>query len=251
MSTMSGPRATGEQPSLSADVLDEIDAASLEIRARVLDTLARERGKALTTDDVDHAVRTALPEVLSRLATFRFTQGSQRHRSQFVRRFVLASIIAVGLTVGVLIFTQEESATGLASSSVASILTAVAALVGAALGYYFGNEDLPQAELRSRAGTSLEAQLLQELRELEARAAVATQASQETATVSQLITLLVERGYWDTRAAQQFREALRTRNALVHRGTDGSVDPAQIDRAINAVRDLKHQLPAPQTQAPS
>jgi hypothetical protein len=245
MSSLSGPRATSEQPSLSADVLDEIDAASLEIRARVMDTLARERGETISTDDVDRAVRTALPEVLSRLATFRFTQGGRRHRSQFVRRFVIASVIAVGITVGVLIFTQEESATGLASSSVASLLTAVAALVGAALGYYFGNEDLPQAELRSRAGTSLEAQLLQEHKELEARAAAATQAPQDTTTVSQLITLLTERGYWDARAAQQFRESLRTRNALVHPGTDRPVDPAEIDRALGVVRELKHQIPSP------
>jgi hypothetical protein len=243
MSSLSG--AGGEQPSLSADVLDEIDAASLEIRAKVLDTLTRETaGKAVSTDDVDRAVRTALPEVLSRLATFRFTQHSQRHRTLFLRRFVIASVLAVGATVGVLAFTQEDSSTAIAASVVASILTAVAALLGATLGYYFGNEDLPQAEMRSREALSLEAQLLQELQELETKAAAATQTRQDRATVTQLIPLLIQRGYWDDRAVQHFREALRVRNALVHPKGDVPVDSAEIDRAVGTVRDLRQQIPA-------
>jgi hypothetical protein len=243
MSSSSG--AGGDHPSLSADVLDEIDAASLEIRAKVLDNVARETtGKTISTDDIDRAVRTALPEVLSRLATFRFVEHSRRHRTLFLRRFVIACVIAVGVTVGVLAFTQDDSSSAIAASVVASVLTAVAALLGAALGYYFGNEDLPQAELRSREAVSLEAQLLQEVQELEIRAAEATQKRQDRVTITELVTLLTERGYWDARAVQQFREALRVRNAMVHPKGDESVDFAEIERAVGTVRDLRQQISA-------
>ncbi|MFE3290574.1 hypothetical protein [Rhodococcus sp. NPDC059234] len=157
----------------------------------------------------------------------------------------VAACIAAAITILALLLTQ--SAVSQTGGVLSTVLTALIALLAATLGYYFGTQEATHSgsvhlQVPSTAMSSLEAELLNELRDLEVSAGVAIGTRGRPATASEFIPELVELGLWDATDAQEFRSILRARNQVVHRGRDSNVTHDELKRAVVSAHRLRDQI---------
>jgi uncharacterized protein YutE (UPF0331/DUF86 family) len=217
---------------LSADVYAELlhQLTLLEIRAsQSLEVEERQTSAEASSSEVARAIRLAFndsnPEVV---------------RRRTIRRglaLALGVVVpAVVVSILVMLFSKEHSAT-----IYTSIVPPVAALMGVALGFYFGTT------VRESSTTeqldSIEAQLIEAVDALERqiRMTVArTKGVRSDEPFSSLVRDLLERGVWQEQDAQDFRRVMKARNEVVHSGKTS--DQGTRQKQTQLARDLLREL---------